>query len=276
MLGKEEVTKIEDFVKTAPRTVQEVAHMLGRNWRTADSYVEKIAREEGTLATKVFREGTRGALKIVYYRDSFTIHSSQFQERLLQKIQSAHHKIDFSPFDIYQYVDAHKRRAFYEEQTEYKLTKKQDLVKALQSAQEQVLIFSGDLSWALVTQGNTKIIDVFDELVTKNISIKIIANVQLDAMENIKNILSLNHKHKKNVIEIRHAEQPLRSFIIDSTFARCKEEKARKRTGRLYVFYEIRDEDWIAWMQKVFWHFFHTSIDAERRIKDLETIEEIK
>ncbi|MCF7798288.1 hypothetical protein K9M74_00120 [Candidatus Woesearchaeota archaeon] len=276
MLGKEDIRKIEDFVKIAPRTIQEVAVMLGRNWRTADSYVERIAREEGTVATKVFREGTRGALKIVYYRDNTSIHSSQFQERLLQKIQSAHHKTDFSPFDIYQYIEEGKRRAFYEEQTEYKLTEKQDLEYALRSTQEQVLIFSGNLSWALVTQGNTKIIDVFDELVARNVSIKVVANVQLDAIDNIKAVLALNHKYKKNLIEVRHAEQPLRSFVIDKTFMRFKEEKAQKRNSRLYIFYEIRDEEWIAWMQKVFWHFFHMSIDAESRIKDLETIEEIK
>lgn len=276
MLEKKTIRKIEDFVKLAPRTIQEIASMLGRNWRTADSYVEKIAREEGTLATKVFRKGTRGALKIAYYQNIISIHSTQFQERLLQKIQSAHHKTDFSPFDIYQYIDKNKRRAFYEEQTEYKLTEKQDLVQALQSANEQVLIFSGNLSWALVTQGKTKIIDIFDELVARNVSIKIIANIQFDAITNIKTVLALNHKHKKNVVEIRHAEQPLRSFIVDKTFMRFKEEKEQKKKNRLYIFYEVKDEEWIAWMQKVFWHFFHTSIDAQRRIEDLESIEEIK
>jgi hypothetical protein len=275
MLTKEEQRNIEDFVKIYPRTIQEIAQHIQKNWRTADSYVEKIAKQEGTLGTRVFREGTRGALKIVYYQDSATIHSSQFQERLLQKIQSAHHKADFSPFDIYQYIDKEKRRAFYEEQTEYKLTKKQNLVSALQSAQEQVLIFSGNLSWAQVTQGNTKIITIFDELVKKNISIKIVANIDFDAIENIKEVLALNHKHKKQLIEIRHANQPLRSFIVDTTFARCKEEKAQKKTSKLYIFYEITDTEWIRWLQKVFWHFFHASIDAERRIQDLESIEKI-
>ncbi len=276
MLGKEDIRKIEGFVKLQPRTIQEVALMLGRNWRTADTYVERIAREEGTIATRVFREGTRGALKIVYYQDTASIHSTQFQERLLQKIQSAQHKTDFSPFDIYQYVEKDKRRAFYEEQTEYRLTKKQDLVRALQTAQNQVLIFSGNLSWAGVTQGKTRIIDIFDELVTRNVSIKILANVQFDAISNIQKMLALNHKHKKNNIEIRHAQQPLRSFIIDKTFMRFKEEKKQKKNSQLYIFYEIKDKEWITWMQKVFWHLFHTSIDAERRIKDLETIEKIK
>lgn len=65
MLDARARKRISDFVYQKPRTVQEIAQFLRVNWRTADRYVEKIAWEEGTLATRTFREGTRGALKVV-------------------------------------------------------------------------------------------------------------------------------------------------------------------------------------------------------------------
>ena len=39
--------------------------------------------------------------------------------------------------------------------------------------------------------------------------------------------------------------------------------------------YEIFDEEWIEWMQKIFWYFFRTAIPAEKRIKDLKTIHNV-
>ncbi|MBI4141804.1 hypothetical protein HY484_02695, partial [Candidatus Woesearchaeota archaeon] len=102
MLTKETTDKILDFVRQKPRTVQEIRHLLQKNWRTADRYVDTISQETGLISTRTFREGSRGALKIVFWNSIDTAKGSAYQERLLQRILHGKHKEDFSPFDIYQ------------------------------------------------------------------------------------------------------------------------------------------------------------------------------
>ncbi len=84
MLTPEIIKKINDFVFLKPRTIDEIAKYIRKNWRTANRYVEGIAEQQGTLAIRVFREGTRGALKIVYWASIEQIHSSAFQEQLFE------------------------------------------------------------------------------------------------------------------------------------------------------------------------------------------------
>jgi hypothetical protein len=276
MLDSKTVKKISDFIYIKPRTIQEIAFHIQKNWRTADAYVEWIAKEQGMLAVRTFREGTRGALKIAFWNNVEKIHSSEFQERLFKRIENAKHKSDFSPFDIYQYVAEEKRSAFLEEQSEDAVTKKQDLINALRNAEKQVLIFSGNLSWVNAVQDKKKIISIFEELAENNVSIKILCKVDLDSIANIKKMLEINYKLKKELIEIRHAEQPFRAFIVDNKFARFKEKRAGKKDKNNFIFYDIIDEEWIEWIQKVFWNIFRTSIKAEKRIQDIETIERIR
>ena len=95
MLESAMVKQVVGFVQAKPRTIQEIAHLLQKNWRTADRYVEQIATEQGSIATRIFREGTRGALKLVYYVNSERIASTEFQERLLQRILAGTKKFDF-------------------------------------------------------------------------------------------------------------------------------------------------------------------------------------
>jgi len=284
MLDSKTTKKISDFVYVKPRSIQEIAQHIQKNWRTADSYVKRIIKEQGILAIRTFREGTRGALKIVFWNNIEKIHSSDFQERLFKKIESSRDKMDFSPFDIYQYVSDDKRYAFLEEQSEYTITQKQNLVNVLRSAKNQVLLFSGNLSWVNASQGKTKISDIFEEIAEKNILIKVLCRVDLESMKNIQKMLQINYKIKKEMIEIRHAEQPFRAFVIDDKLVRFKEIKQyeeqktekSKKEKRTHIFYEIMDEEWIEWIQKVFWNLFRTSIAAEKRLRDIETIEKIK
>ncbi len=294
MLDSKLIKKICDFIYIKPRSIQEIAHHIQKNWRTADSYVEKIITEQGNLAIRTFREGSRGALKIVYWNNIEKIHSNDFQERLFKKIEIAKNKSDFSPFDIYQYVDKDKRHAFLEEQSEYRVTSKQNLISAMQASEKQLLIFSGNLSWVNAMQDKKKIIDVFEELCKRNVSIKVLCQVNPESINNIQKLLELNNKLHKNNIEIRHCEQPFRAFIVDNKFVRFKESRKasteiksinnsnksntniNQLTKNAYIFYEINDEEWIEWIQKVFWNLFRTSISAENRIKDIETIEKIK
>jgi len=270
-MKKETVSKINNFVAQKPRTVQEIAQFIGKNWRTADSYVQKISGEQGTIAVRTFRGGTRGALKIVYW-NLINKNQSTFQEMLFQRIVNCKHKSDFSPFDIYQYLDDSGRESFIEEQ-EDNLNIKQGLIKTVSNSDKQLLVFSGDLSWAEAKQGKEKLLKCFDNLVKKNVPVKILANVDLNSIKNVKKILELNHKHGKNLIEIRHCQQPLRAFIVDDNLARIKEKYFLKKTStNSFLFYSITDEDWVNWLQKIFWHFFSTAISADKRIKDLESI----
>ena len=98
------IKKIEDFVYSKPRNVQEIAEHIDKNWRTADRYVSEIKKEFGTVSTSVFREGTRGALKIVYWSSMEKVSSSVFQQKLEDEIMKGKAKEDFYPFDIFQHV----------------------------------------------------------------------------------------------------------------------------------------------------------------------------
>jgi hypothetical protein len=274
MLDKEIISKINNFVAQRPRTVQEIAQLIGKNWRTAESYVQKISQEYGTIATRTFRGGTRGALKIAYW-NQISKNQSSFQERLMSKIISTENKDEFSAFDIYQYVKDEDRECFLEKQ-ESALNIKQDLTATIASAEEQVLIFSGDLSWAIAKQKNVPLMKGFEELMQKNVPIKIVGKIDLNSMKHVDKLLQLNDKYGKELIEIRHSQQPLRAFIVDNRIMRIKEKYFLKKQGEHnFLFYNITDPDWINWLQKVFWQFFSTSIDAKKRITDLKTIKEM-
>src|SRR3989344_1562616 len=104
-LQKESKDTILQAIQQKPRTVQEIAQVIAKNWRTADRYVEIIAEETGLIATSVFREGSRGSLKVVYWNALEKAKGSAYQERLLQKIVQGRRKEDFSPLDIYKFVE---------------------------------------------------------------------------------------------------------------------------------------------------------------------------
>lgn len=274
MLTKEMANRINNFVAQKPRTIQEISQLIGRNWRTADSYVNQIAEEQGTLAVRTFRGGSRGALKIVYW-NLINKNQSTFQEALFNKIIHSKKKDDFSPLDIYQFIEEDKRACFLEEQ-EKNLNIKHDLISTISSAEKQVLIFSGDLSWAEAKQGKAPLITAFEKLFEKKIPFKIIANVDLNSMKNVNKILSLNHQYGQELVEIRHCQQPLRAFIVDDQMVRLKEKYfLQKASQENYLFYSITDEDWVKWTEKVFWHFFSAAVSAQNRIKSLETIRKI-
>lgn len=278
MLTPELAKKINDFVFLKPRTVDEISQHIKKNWRTANRYVERIAEQQGTLAIRVFREGTRGALKVVYWANIEQIHNSAFQEELFNKIKANKKKEDFSAFDIYQHVQAKKKSAFLEEQEdESKLGINKDLPRMLSSTEKQLLIFSGNLSWANLIHGDVNIYKILEELGKRNVSIKIVTRVNVGDLDNIKKFLALNNNLKKEFIEIRHCEQPLRALIIDKKLARLKEIKYpyKNRKG-MFIFYNIYDKEWVEWLQKVFWNLFTSAAPAEKRMQEIETIQKLR
>ena len=281
VLTSELQKKIVDFVYLKPRTIQEVAFLIQKNWRTADSYVQRISEQTGMINSRTFRGGTRGALKIVFWNNTEKIHSSQFQERLHKEIETAKNKQDFSPLDIYQYVDDSRKKAFSEIVTDETISKKQDIIGLFARTEKQILYFAGNMSFLEMKERKKSILDIIEEAANRGVSIKVLARIDITALENFKRMMEINHKTGREAIEIRHANQPLRGFIIDNKEIRLKEEKLPahylkselKQTTR--IFYEIYDEEWVEWLQKVFWNIFRTSIDAKKRVKDLEKIEKL-
>jgi len=281
LIDKEIIKKINKFVAEKPRTIQEVSLFIGKSWRTADRYVKEIAEKEGTIKTRTFRGGTRGALKVVYWNNLSDISGTAFQERLFKKIELGRDKLDFSPFDIYQYADEKKRSAFLEQQEDENVNANQNIIGAMEEVQEEILFFSGNLSWANLRQGNKKIIDFFKELGERNINLKFLARVDVTSLKNVQKILSLNKAAGKERFFVRHCEQPLRAFIVDNKFVQLKEIKDPKDyekeelSKKTYIFYEIYDKEWVNWLRDVFYKLYRSAVPAQDRLKNMETIQNI-
>jgi len=276
MLTEEIKNKILEFVSLKPRSIDEIAKYIGKNWRTANAYIERIAKETGLIATRVFREGTRGALKIVYFNVHYE-YGSAYQKELLEKIKLGKKKDDFSAFDIYQFVPEKNKSAFMEEQRdESKLALNKDLVNLINKSEERILIFSGNLSWADLIVKGKKFINVLEKILErKKITVNILTRVDVESVNRVKNFLSINKRLGRDCIFIRHREQPLRAIIIDRKIARLKEIKFGEKKNK-YIFYNIYDISWIEWLEKVFYELFANAVDAEKRIKEMERIVKLK
>jgi hypothetical protein len=280
MLDNVVAKKIENFVCLKPRSIQEIAGHLGKNWRTVDRYVQEIEKNFGTLGIRIFREGTRGALKIVYWAGIEKASHSVFQDQLEKMIMRASGKEDFSAFDIFQYVpDKYKTAWMRYGEKEDELGKLDKFRDLLLKTKKQILFFSGNLSFINYKSGNVDVFEIINELVKKGICIKVVCRVDLAGIDNIKKLLSLNSKYGKELIEIRHREQPLRLTVIDKDIVNMKEVK--KPTGRekelnkkMFIFYDIKDKDWIEWISKIFWNMFSSSIDANKRLEEIEKLED--
>ena len=274
MLNTQTMRKIEGFVYEKPRSVQEIALHLGKNWRTADRYIDEIEKNLGTVATRTFRGGTRGALKIVYWASVEKVSHSVFQERLEQEIIAGKRKEDFSAFDIFQYVPEGKRSLSIERREDETLD---ELRSMLLSAKKQVLFFSGNLSFTNFKDGKTDLLSVLEELMEKKVTLKVLCRVDLVSKENIERLLALNVIHGKDFVEIRHDLHPVRGFVIDGKRVRLKELK--EPTGKIHelnkkilLFYTITDVSWAEWLSRVFWKKFSNSPDAHRRLEQMKNI----
>lgn len=276
VVQKEIKDNILRLIQQKPRTVQEIAETIGKNWRTADRYVELIAQETGLIATRIFREGSRGALKVVYWNALERAKGSAYQERLLQKIIQGKRKEDFSPLDIYQFVDPENRKAFAET-TEFSQQQQIRFDYLLSQAQQQILFFSGNLSWVELGPNIHK---ALEDLAKRKIRIKVLTRVDITSQKNTEEMLSLNQRAGWDVVEIRHCEQPLRAIIVDDRFVSLKEVMSplycRELKEKTFLFYVIQENEWINWMQKVFWNLWGQSIDSGERLKALDSVNKLQ
>ena len=279
MLKSDTIQKIEHFVYTKPRSIQEIAQHISKNWRTADRYIEEIEKDFGTLSTRVFRGGTRGALKIVYWSAIEKISSTIFQEKLEEEIMRARQKEDFSAFDIFQFVKNGKKNVKVESEKSEEKAAFQNISEILKKAEKQLLIFSGNLSFINFKDSHSdrKIISILDDLVKKGISIKVLCRVDIAGRKNVESLLSLNQKYGKELIEIHHWVHPIRATIVDKQFFDIKEIK--EPTGniheldkKIFIFYNIHDKDWVEWLSRIFWKIFSSSLTAQKRIEEMQKI----
>lgn len=277
MLDRETIKKINEFVYAKPRSVDEIAKYISVNWRTANRYVEKISNEEGAISSKVFREGTRGALKVVFWNNIEKLHASEVQERLFKQIQLGRKKEDFSPSEIFHFVDKKKKKLKIMDEKKYSSASNfKDFAGMLRGAKRQVLFFSGNLTFSNMTYHDKKIRDILEELSKEKISSKILTRVELAGIENIKSTLSINRRVGYDAIEIRHCYQPLRTTIVDEKVAIFKEildpqiYAKGELKEKMSILYYIYDEDWIGWLQKIFWSLFRSSLDARERVEELK------
>jgi len=277
MLDPTIIKKIEDFVYAKPRAVQEIAVHINKNWRTADRYVEDIEKNFGTISTRVFREGTRGALKIVYFSSVDKVSHSVFQEKLEEDIFKGRTKYDFAAFDIFQHVSEKNKTAWIKKgKDESDAGRLKEFENLLLGAKKQILFFSGNLSFINFDDGEVNVFEVLEKLVKKGISLKVICRIDFAAKQNVEKLLSLNFKYGKELIEIHNREQPLRATIVDNiiNLKEVKEPTGREKelSKKTYIFYTIKDKEWSEWLSKIFWKMFSSSIDSKKRLDELNKL----
>lgn len=278
MLNQQTIQQIESFVKEQPRSVNEIATQLKKNWRTIDRYLQQIEQDLGSIKLKTFRGGTRGALKIAYSTPVDQISSTTVQKQLEKEIFSTKNKQDFSAFDIYQHIPKNKKSVWTKKGLdESDAGRLKEYKELLLKAKKQIMFFSGNLSFINFKDKNIKIFDILEELIKRNIKIKVICKVDYTGIKNIEKLLSLNHKYAKDLIELHHSNQPLRATIIDDKYINLKEEKnPTQRKDELkqktFIFYTINDKDWAGWITKIFFKMFNQSIDSKKRLEELNEI----
>jgi hypothetical protein len=274
-LTQEETGNILKFVKKEPRTVQEISKLIGRSWVTTDSYLKRIKDETGLIEIKTFRKGSQAALKIVFYNSADSVIGDALRDELYSKIRSARMKKDFDFLDIFQLIQDKKKKSFLVASD--KIERSRDLVTLLRRAESSVFIFSGNLSFINLSEGNVKILSVIEELLERKVHIKILCRINLASISNAAKIRGLMGRYPE-FIELRHCYQPLRGFIIDDKIARFKQEEDSKAyrqdelSSDVIIYYEFYDADWIAWLEKVFWNIFRVSSDCEVRMKELKKL----
>lgn len=282
VLDNKTIEKIKSLVYQKPRSINDIAVEIGKNWRTADRYVEEIMLKTGTIKTLVFREGTRGALKVVYWNNNDKIYSSDLQEEIFKKIELGINKSDFSPFEIYQYIDEDKRSGFYElieneKKYDYRIN---DLMPYFESAEKEIQIFAGNLAFIHLKYKKKTVFDVLKECIERGVMIKIITYVNIIDLENIEKVLSLNSGLKQQMIEIRHEVMPLRGYVFDEKIVRFGEiasgqEKKGQIKEKVAFYYEIKDEEWALWISKLFWKKFQKAVSCSKRIENIRSLRKL-
>jgi hypothetical protein len=259
VLNDKEEKQIIDFVKKEPRTIQDVARYIGKSWVTCDTYVNKIKDETGQIDVKVFREGTQGALKIVFYNYSDSIIADTVQERLFNQIKNGRFKEDFDFMDVYQYISEREKTKTIVEDEKQNKKMEERLGQIIKNTEKQLFCFSGNLSF--INSKNYDGVKLYERLLENGANIKILCRMNEASLHNVAKVQYLLDKYPNN-FEIRHCYHPLRGVISDDKIARFKNEvfsknyKENELLEDVKTYYEISNKDWLKWLEKVFWNLF--------------------
>lgn len=268
-LNESRTRKLIFFVKQEPRTIQDIARHLEISWPTAENYVEKISKETGQLSMKVFRGGTRGALKIAYWNYEARAEPDVVREALYRRILAGRIKTDFDPFDIYQHANRRSKKA----ETEPVNTKRQWIDSFIRDTQDELLGFSGNLSWAQYLPARQALLDILKQ----GASVHLLARINIETRSNYSLLAPIVKKYPDK-IAIRHSEQPLRGWIRDNKIIRLKDVKLKdtfkkgELTNDVRIHYTIHDYQWVNWCRTVFWNIYRDATPAEERVAELESV----
>jgi len=266
MIDKKTNDRILSFVQVKPRTVQEIAHHIGRNWRTAEAYIERIAQETGLLNMRTFREGTRGALKIVYW-NAIDVRASTYQERLSTRILQVRRKEEFSAFDIFQFATDGREATYSSDPAPPQAWLPEKLLK---NAKHHAFILSGNLSWIAADPSIKKVIEA---RANAKLSLKILTRVDVISAPLVDALMQINMRVGWDAIEVRHCEQPLRGIVVDDTCVVLKEvlsvQMHRELKKEHYLYLRLTDPQWVAWTVRVFWKLWEQSVLAKTRLDAL-------
>ncbi len=281
LLSQSEIDKIISFVKKEPRTVQDVSKLINRSWVTTDSYLRKLSLDSGLIGVKTFRPGTPGALKIVYFNNNDFFSGDDLQESFLQQILIGRFKHDFDFFEIFQFIDDSKKKVFVQNKSSNALFNHsrnrsiEKVIPFLRRTKHSLSVFSGNLSFFNFFEDGESMSDLFEELLKRGVRIKILCRLTVTSLNNINSIDFLIKKYS-GLIQIRHVFQPLRGFIVDDVVARFKNDEVINNfhesgfDENIEIFYELYDNHWISWLQRVFWVLWRKSIDYSVRAKQLD------
>jgi DNA-binding transcriptional ArsR family regulator len=278
--------KVLDLIHSRPRAISEIAENIGKNWRTADRYVEQLA-SEGLIKVHVFRKGGRGALKISYWPSSIGENPSAMKNFLLQKILNGTKKEHFSSLDILQHVKKNKRIVQHLTGEVYHGGGNvSDFFKAIDSAKKQILYFSGNLSFTNMGDKYKEQLDLIEKKIKQGVEMYYLTRVDVSNKKTILDLLEINKKGHSGKIEIRYSHQPLRCTVVDDSVfymkegfscytENKKEDKENEWTEGEYI-YTINDKEWVNWISDVFWHIWRGSVDCKIRLNALDEIREKK
>ncbi len=275
-LNEDNTKLIIDLVKKEPRTIQDISKVIKKSWLTADSYVKQVKERTGLIDIKTFRAGTQGALKLVYYNHKDALLTNDLKEELYHKIKNGRYKPDFDFMELFQFIPENKKKCYSEAYVE-DVPYSKDIIDLHQGVQKQLYCFSGNLSFLNIKKNNISLFEVWEELLKRKVRINILCRINLASLSNFDKIIPLFMKYPE-LIEIHHCYQPLRGFVVDDKLSlfRYGERVESYRKGELAqnirIIYEIYDQEWITWLQKVFWNLFRYSIDYQSRIKEIKSI----
>ena len=65
---------------------------------------------------------------------------------------------------------------------------------------------------------------------------------------------------------------PIDDRIIDLKEIKEPSGKIKELDKKIFLFYTIKDKEWAEWLSKIFWKMFNSSIDANKRLEEINKI----